>query len=167
VFGAFVVGVCAHRIVGWRAASCMRTDLVPHALEQVLWSRGRPQCSLHHSDRGSRSLWIPYTGRLAEAGVESAVGSRVGSYDKALAGTIIRPFGAEVIRRQASKRTLAACEYATLEWVARFNRPGCRKRPATLRGRCWRGRTKGKRTSGYGGLTQPAASPEQPGRLSP
>ena len=38
VFVAFVIDVFARRIVGWRVASSMRTDLVLDALEQALWS---------------------------------------------------------------------------------------------------------------------------------
>jgi putative transposase len=36
---AFVIDVFARRIVGWRLASTMHTDLVRDALEQTLWSR--------------------------------------------------------------------------------------------------------------------------------
>jgi len=121
VFVAFVIDVFARRIVGWRVASSMRTDLVLDALEQALWSRGGTQDLVHHSDRGSQYLSIRYTERLAEAGVESSVGSRGDSYDNALAETIIGLFKTEVIRRQGPWRTLDAVEYATLEWVDWFN----------------------------------------------
>ena len=40
VFVAFVIDVFARRIVGWRVASSMRTDLVLDALEQALWATG-------------------------------------------------------------------------------------------------------------------------------
>ena len=72
---AFVIDVFARRIVGWRVANTMRTDLVLDALEQALWSRTGTQGLVHHSDRGSQYLSIRYTERLAEAGVESSVGS--------------------------------------------------------------------------------------------
>jgi len=39
VYVAFVTDVFARRIVGWRVARSMRTDLVLDALEQALWSR--------------------------------------------------------------------------------------------------------------------------------
>ena len=39
VYVAFVIDVFARRIVGWRVASSMRTDLVLDALEQALWLR--------------------------------------------------------------------------------------------------------------------------------
>ncbi len=39
VYTAFVVDVFARRIVGWRVARSMNTDLVLDALEQALWAR--------------------------------------------------------------------------------------------------------------------------------
>jgi transposase InsO family protein len=121
VFVAFVIDVFARRIVGWRVASSMRTDLVLDALEQALWSRAGTEGLVHHSDRGSQYLSIRYTERLAQAGVESSVGSVGDSYDNALAETIIGLFKTEVIRRRGPWRTLDAVEYATLEWVDWFN----------------------------------------------
>ena len=120
-FVAFVIDFFARRIVGWRVASSMRTDLVLDALEQALWSRTGTEGLVHHSDRGVQYLSIRYTERLAEAGVESSVGSIGDSYDNALAETIIGLFKTEVIRRRGPWRTIDAVEYATLEWVDWFN----------------------------------------------
>ena len=102
-------------------ASSMRTDLVLDALEQALWSRTGTEGLVHHSDRGVQYLSIRYTERLAEAGIESSVGSVGDSYDNALAETIIGLFKTEVIRRRGPWRTIDAVEYATLEWVDWFN----------------------------------------------
>jgi transposase InsO family protein len=121
VFVAFVIDVFARRIVGWRVASSMRTDLVLDALEQALWSRTGTEGLVHHSDRGVQYLSIRYTERLAEAGVESSVGSVGDSYDNALAETVIGLFKTEVIRRRGPWRNIDAVEYATLEWVDWFN----------------------------------------------
>jgi transposase InsO family protein len=55
---AFVVDVFARRIVGWRVARSMQTDLVLDALEQALWARGGVQGVVHHSDMGSQYLSI-------------------------------------------------------------------------------------------------------------
>jgi len=121
VFVAFVIDVFARRIVGWRVASSMRTDLVLDALEQALWSRSGTEGLIHHSDRGVQYLSIRYTERLAEAGVESSVGSVGDSYDNALAETIIGLFKTEIIRRRGPWRNIDAVEYATLEWVDWFN----------------------------------------------
>jgi transposase InsO family protein len=121
VYVAFVIDVFARRIVGWRVASSMRTDLVLDALEQALWSRSGTEGLVHHSDRGSQYLSIRYTQRLAEAGVESSVGSVGDSYDNALAETIIGLYKTEVIRHRGPWRQIDAVEYATLEWVDWFN----------------------------------------------
>ena len=121
VYVAFVIDVFARRIIGWRVATSMRTDLVLDALEQALWSRVDVRGVVHHSDRGSQYLSIRYSERLTEAGVEPSVGSVGDSYDNALAETIIGLFKTEVIHHRGPWRSLAAVEYATLEWVDWFN----------------------------------------------
>lgn len=112
---AFVTDVFARRIVGWRVARSMRTDLVLDALEQALWSRKGAEGAIHHSD--SQYLSIRYTDRLADAGLVSSVGSVGDSYDNALAGTINGLYKTEVIRRRGPWRTMDEVEYATLEWI--------------------------------------------------
>ena len=121
VYVAFVIDVFSHRIVGWRAASSLRSDLALDALEQALYDRETDGALVHHSDRGSQYLSIRYTERLAEAGIEPSVGSRGDSYDNALAETVIGLFKTEVIHRDGPWRGLDDVEYATLEWVAWYN----------------------------------------------
>ena len=70
---------------------------------------------------GSQYLSIRYSERLAEAGIESSVGSRGDSYNNALAETINGLYKAEVIHRRGPWRNPDAVEYATLEWVDWFN----------------------------------------------
>jgi transposase InsO family protein len=121
VYVAFVVDVFARRIIGWRVARSMHTDLVLDALEQALWSRMDVRGVVHHSDRGSQYLSIRYSERLAEVGVEPSVGSVGDSYDNALAETIIGLYKTELIEHRGPWRTMQAVEYATLEWVDWFN----------------------------------------------
>ena len=121
VYVAFVIDAFARRIVGWRAASSLRSDLALDALEQALYDRETDGPLVHHSDRGGQYLSIRYSERLAEAGIEPSVGSRGDSYDNALAETIIGLFKAEVIHRDGPWRSLEQVEFATLEWVAWFN----------------------------------------------
>ena len=66
---------------------------------------------------GSQYVSIKYTERLAEAGIESSVGSVGNSYDPALAETINGLYKAEVIHRRGPWRSVEAVEMATLEWV--------------------------------------------------
>ena len=118
---AFVVDVFARRIVGWRVARSMKTDLVMDALEQALWARGRNEGLVHHSDRGSQYLSLRYTERLAEAGLEASVGSVGDSYDNALAETINGLYKSELIHRRGPWKTVDEVEHATLTWVDWFN----------------------------------------------
>jgi transposase InsO family protein len=118
---AFVTDVFSRHTVGWRVANSMRTDLVLDAPEQAVWARGGAEGVIHHSDRGSQYLSIRYSERLAEAGMESSVGSRGDSYDNALAETINGLYKTEVIRPRGPWRTVDEVEYATLEWVDWFN----------------------------------------------
>ena len=122
VYVAFVIDVYARRIVGWRACSTLRTDLVLDALDQAIWAR-RPdkQRLTHHSDRGSQYLSIRYTERLAESQIKPSVGSVGDSYDNALAETIIGLYKTEVIRKRGPWKNLDDVEYATLEWVDWYN----------------------------------------------
>ena len=66
-------------------------------------------------------LSIRYTERLAEAGIESSVGSVGDSYDNALAETIIGLYKTEVIYREGPWRHAEHVEFATLDWVDWFN----------------------------------------------
>ena len=77
LYVAFVIDVYARRIVGWRVSSSMHTQFVLDALEQALYARQpeRNGALIHHSDRGSQYVSIRYSERLAEAGIESSVGS--------------------------------------------------------------------------------------------
>ncbi len=120
VYVAFVIDVFSRRIVGWKASSSAQTDFVLDALEQALYARRREGELIHHSDRGSQYLSIRYTERLADAGIESSVGSVGDSYDNALAETINGLYKAEVIHRQSWK-SREAVELATLTWVDWFN----------------------------------------------
>jgi putative transposase len=121
VYSAFVIDVFARRIIGWRVARSMSTDLVLDALEQAIWSRCPPAGVVHHSDHGSQYLSIRYTQRLTQTGVQASTGSVGDSYDNALAESIIGLYKAELIHRCGPWRNADAVEYATLGWVDWFN----------------------------------------------
>ena len=54
MYVAFVIDVFARRIVGWRVATSMRSDLALDALEHALYDRETDGRLIHHSDRGSQ-----------------------------------------------------------------------------------------------------------------
>jgi transposase InsO family protein len=49
VYTAFIIDVFGNRMVGWRTAGSIRTDLVLDALEQALYARGAEDGLIHHS----------------------------------------------------------------------------------------------------------------------
>jgi putative transposase len=123
VYTAFVIDVFARRLVGWKVAHAMRTDLVLDALEQALHQRGMDEATglIHHSDRGVQYLSMRYTERLVDAGIALSVGSRGDAYDNAVAESVIGLYKTEVIGRRDRWTSLEAVEFATLRWVDWFN----------------------------------------------
>jgi putative transposase len=126
VYVAFVLDAFSRRILGWKAATSMRTDLVLDALEMAIWTRTQAGVAdltglVAHADAGSQYTSIRYTERLAEAGAAPSVGSVGDAYDNALAETEIGLFKTELIRRRGPWRNLDDVELETLEWVDWFN----------------------------------------------
>ena len=110
-------------IVGWQAATHLRTDLAFDALEMALWRRGGTLLEglVHHSDRGVQYTSIRYTERLVEAGIAPSIGAAGDAYDNALAESTIGLYKTELISRQGPWKTPEQVEFATLEWVDWFN----------------------------------------------
>jgi putative transposase len=124
VYVALVIDAFSRRILGWRAAASMRTELVLDALEMAIWARGSEAelaGLVHHSDAGAQYTSIRFTERLAEAGAAPSVGSVGDAYDNALAETEIGLFKTELIKQHGPWRSLDQVEMATLEWVDWFN----------------------------------------------
>ena len=126
VYVAFVIDAYSRRILGWRAATSMKTALVLDALEQALWTRrreGRGDLAglVHHTDAGSQYTSIAFTERLAAAGVSGSVGTAGDAFDNALAESVIGLFKTELIKPRGPWRTAEQVEIATLEYVDWFN----------------------------------------------
>ena len=121
---AFIVDAFSRRIVGWRVASHMRTDMVLDALEMARHSRGaRLEGLVAHSDAGAQFTSMRYGERLAELGAVPSIGSVGDSFDNALAETVNGLYKAELIYgpRQGPWRSVEAVELATLQWVHWYN----------------------------------------------
>lgn len=127
VYTAFVIDAYARRILGWRTATTMTTDLVLDALDQATWQRVRDghQSELTgliaHADHGSQYTSIRYGDRLAQNGLTPSTGTVGDSYDNALAETINGIYKTELIKRQGPWKNLDHVEYATAEWVDWYN----------------------------------------------
>jgi len=123
VYVAFIIDVFARKIVGWRVSASMTTGFVLDALNQAICQRAPSEADklIHHSDRGSQYLSIRYTERLAEAGIDTSVGSVGDSYDNALAESIIGLFKTEVIKFLGPWKSVGQVEWETLKWVDWYN----------------------------------------------
>jgi putative transposase len=131
VYVAFVIDAYSRQILGWRAATTMRTALVLDALEQAIWTRQRGGSAslaglVHHHDAGSQYTSIAFTERLAAAGAHPSVGSVGDAYDNALAETVIGLYKTELIKPHGPWRTCEQVEAATLHYV---DQPGCARLP--------------------------------------
>ena len=126
VYVAFILDVFSRRIVGWRAATSMTTELVLDTLEHAIWTRetdGVTDLSglIHHTDAGSQYTSFAFTQRLLDAGVDASVGSVGDAYDNALAESQIGAYKAELIRPEGPWRNVEHVEIDTLAWVDWFN----------------------------------------------
>jgi putative transposase len=122
VYVAFVLDAHSRRILGWRAARSMKTELVLDALEQAIWTRSREGVTdlsglVCHNDAGSQYTSIAFTERLAAAGAAPSVGTVGDALDNALAETHIGLFKTELIHRRGPWKGLDDVELASLEWV--------------------------------------------------
>jgi putative transposase len=124
-FTAFVSDAFSRRIVGWRTAASMPTELPLDALEMALWTRERAGEDvtgvIQHSDAGSQYTAIRYQSRLADAGAVASIGSVGDSYDNAQAESLIGLYKTECTRPDGPWRSVEDLELATLSWVHWFN----------------------------------------------
>ena len=113
----FIVDAFSRRIVGWRVAAHMRTDMVLDALEMARWSRGTLlEGLIAHFDAGSQYTSVRYTERLDEIGARPSIGSIGDSFDNALAESTNSLYKSELIRGpdQGPWRTIEDVELAHL-----------------------------------------------------
>jgi putative transposase len=122
----FIVDAFSRRIVGWRVAANMRTDMVLDALEMARRSRGghRLVGLVAHSDAGSQFTSVRFTERLDEIGACPSIGTVADSFDNALAETTNGLYKTECVYGPDAPRhwdDVDELELATLSWVHWFN----------------------------------------------
>ncbi len=122
----FIVDAFSRRIVGWRVASNMKTEMVLDALEMARRSRGghRLVGLVTHSDAGSQFTSVRFTERLDEIGARPSIGTVADSFDNALAETTNGLYKTECVYGPDAPRPwddVDELELATLSWVHWFN----------------------------------------------
>ena len=97
--------------------------MLPRKIGQVSVHQG--SCNHYHGPMPAivRRLYpsIKYTERLAEAGIETSVGSVGDSYDNAMTDSIIGLFKTEVIKRLGPWKSINQNEWETLKWGDWYN----------------------------------------------
>lgn len=121
----FIVDAFSRRIVGWRVATNMKTDMVLDALEMARRSRGARRLIglVAHSDAGSQFTSVRFTERLDEIGARPSIGTVADSYDNALAETTNGLYKTECVYGPDTTGWdgVDQLELATLSWVHWFN----------------------------------------------
>jgi putative transposase len=122
----FIVDAFSRRIVGWRVAANMKTEMVLDALEMARRSRGGSRLVglVTHADAGSQFTSVRFTERLDEIGARPSIGTVADSYDNALAETTNGLFKAECVRGPDAPAVwddVDQLELETLSWVHWFN----------------------------------------------
>ena len=121
----FIVDAFSRRIVGWRVATNMKTEMVLDALEMARRSRGSRRLVglVTHSDAGSQFTSVRFTERLDEIGARPSIGTVADSFDNALAETTNGLFKTECVYGPDTNGwdDVEELELATLSWVHRFN----------------------------------------------
>jgi putative transposase len=121
----FIVDAFSRRIVGWRVAAHMRTDMVLDALEMARRSRGNRRLVglVAHSDAGSQFTSVRFTERLDEIGARPSIGTIADSFDNALAETTNGLYKTECVYGPDTHGwdDVNELELATLTWVHWFN----------------------------------------------
>ena len=122
----FIVDAFSRRIVGWRVAANMKTEMVLDALEMARRSRGSRRLVglVAHSDAGSQFTSVRFTERLEEIGARPSIGTVADSFDNALAETTNGLYKTECVRGPDAPAVwddVDELELATLSWVHWFN----------------------------------------------
>jgi putative transposase len=123
VYTSFIMDLYSRRIVGWRVADNMRSDLAIDALEMAIWTRRNDDIGglIHHSDRGVQYTSIRYTERLEEANAVRSVGSKGDSYDNAAAESLNSLYKRELIDFEKGWEGVGDVMLATMGWVSWYN----------------------------------------------
>lgn len=118
---AIVLDVFSRRIVGWRMATHLRTELVRDALDMALWQR-RPKHVIHHSDQGCQYTSIDFGLRCGQAGVRPSMGSVGDCYDNAMAESFFATLECELLD-QHRFQTPEEARRAVFEYIEGWYNP--------------------------------------------
>jgi transposase InsO family protein len=116
---ASVLDLFTRKIVGWKLADRMTTDLVLAALDQAYNAQKPSKGLIHHSDRGSQYASESYRARLQQYQMEASMSRKGNCYDNA----VIESFHS-VLKKEfiycTKFRTKAQAQQEVFEYIELF-----------------------------------------------
>lgn len=121
---AFVIDASARRIVGWKVATSMSTDLVLDAIKQAVFARRREGVKdltgfIHHNDPVNIQLFV--SERFVVAGIEASIGTVGDAHGNALAESINGLYKTELINPGKPWRNATQVEVEAAAYLRWFN----------------------------------------------
>jgi putative transposase len=95
---ALVMDLCSRRILGWKLADHMRSELVLQAFTQALQSRRPAFAAIFHTDRGSQYASTAFRAALHTAGFRQSMSARSNPYDNAWTESFIGTLKREMLQ---------------------------------------------------------------------
>lgn len=126
---AVVLDLHSRRVVGWRLAPHLRTELVVGALQMAIARRGPAHGLVHHSDRGTQYTSEEFTDHLRRLGIAPSFGGRRSALDNAPVESFFATLKRE-IPSAGGFLTRAHARAAVGEWIEVFY--NCRRRHSSL-----------------------------------
>jgi putative transposase len=121
---AVVLDVWSRKVVGWKIATHLRTELVLDALQMAIQQR-RPRSVIHHSDQGCQYTSVAFGKRCEQLGVRPSMGSVGDAYDNAMAESFFATLECELLDRTRLE-TQAEARLAIFEWIEGWYNPARR-----------------------------------------
>lgn len=118
---ASVIDCNSRKLVGWKLADHMRTELVTDALKRALNERGSLRGAIFHSDHGSVYTSKDYTELCADLGVIQSMGAIGTSADNALAESFNATIKRELLAGAAYFDNEIDVYRKVFHWANRYN----------------------------------------------
>ena len=129
LYVAAVADLFSRRVVGWAIKAEMTAQLVTDALIMAIWSRGKPDSLLHHSDHGSQYTSEQFRRLMIEHGITCSMSRSGNVWDNAA----MESFSSSLKTERTARKVYRTRDHATADVfndIACFYNP--RRRHATL-----------------------------------
>jgi transposase InsO family protein len=119
---AAVIDLHSRKLVGWAAATHMRTSLVTAALDMAITTRKPSPGVIFHSDRGCQYTSSEFDDYCNEENIRRSLGRTGICYDNAVSESFFATYKKELIHTRPWP-SLAALEKETSGWVSNYYNP--------------------------------------------